>query len=136
MSENGFASAEQLQAKAGRRRYGQTMLPIAQLMVRFQSWKEAELASYDAEVASTTGRGLRKDRLEDATRRLLVRSLVDGNGNRLYGDDHADKLREWDAADTQHLYDAVRRHIGLDRDHVGDLVKNSESAPAVVSPSD
>lgn len=135
MSSNGFASADQLQAAAGRRRYGETILPVGGLRVRFQSWKEAELASYDTEVMSRTGRELRKDRVEDATRRFLVRSLVDGNGNRLYRDDQADLLKEWDTANTQHLYEQVRQFVGLDRDHIGDLVKNSEATLVVDTPS-
>jgi hypothetical protein len=91
---------------------------------------EAELSAYDAEVITESGRGARKERLQDAVRRMIVRSLVDSVGNRLYTDAQADKLREWDTADTQHLYECIRRFIGLDRDHIGSLVKNSVAAPA------
>ena len=132
---DGFASAAQLQAATGKRRYDDTICPVSGLRVRFQSLKEVELAEYETQVVRTTGRGLRTDRLADATRRFLVLCLVDGVGNRLYRNDQADQLKEWDSLDTQHLFEVCRKHVDLGREDIGDLVKNSESVAVADTPS-
>lgn len=130
------ASAEQLDAAAKReRRYKNVPLPACKLTVRIRSLKEAELSHYQAQTLKSGGRGLRTDRLEDATRRLLVLCMVDPAGNRLYANRHADKLRDWDAADTQHLYAECAAWCGIDRDDIEELVKNSELIPADEVPS-
>jgi hypothetical protein len=133
---NGFASAEQLQAAAGKRRYDETKLPVSGLRVRFRSLKEVELAEYETQVVRTTGRGLRTDRIADATRRFLVLCMVDGAGNPLYRSDQADQLKEWDSLDTQHLYEKCHKHVGLEREDIEGLVKKSEATPVGSEPSD
>lgn len=138
MSEtNGYASAEQLEAAAKRpRRYGVEKLPTSGLKVRFQSLKEGEISRYHMSVLSQRVGGFRKDRLEKASRALLVLCMVDGAGNRLYADADEYKLREWDGADTQFLHDKISAHCGINQDDIADLVKNSEQTPVDSSPSD
>lgn len=135
MSNNDVATAEQLQAASGRRRYDHTTLPTSGLRVRFQSLTEFELSRFEAEVVASSGRSLRKDRIADGTRRFLVRVLVDSTGNRLYHDDQADQLGNWDSLDTQHLSDVCGKHVGLKADHIEGLVKNSEGVLVEDTPS-
>lgn len=137
MSEqNGFASAEELlQAAKKGRRYKAVPLPACGLKSRIQSLKEDELSWYATQVVSKTGRGTVMGRIEDATRRLLVLCMVDQAGNRLFSSDDTDKLRGWDSLDTQTLYNEITSHIGLGRDDIEAMVKNSSGTPAESSPS-
>jgi hypothetical protein len=134
---NGCASAEQLLASVGKaRRYKNVSLPACGLTVRIQSLKERELSWYGTQVVSKTGRGNVMSRIEDATRRLLVLCMVDDAGNRLFTDTDTDKLRDWDSLDTQTLYNEITPHVGLGRDDIETMVKNSPATPAESSPSD
>ena|GEM_PF-1018872 len=132
---NGFANADQLlKAAKGGRRYRAVDLPVCGAKVRLQSLTEGELSAYHRKTVSKRG-GIQEARLEDATRRLLVLCLVDGAGNRLFSDGDTDKLRDFDAADTQHLYDECASHVGINRDDIEALVKNSEATNGDAAPT-
>ncbi len=134
--ENGFANAEQLLAVAGKeRRYKSVFLPACKLTVRIQSLRENELSWYGTQVVSRTGRGNVMGRIEDATRRLLVLCLVDQAGGRLFSNNDTSKLRDWDSLDTQALYNAITEHVGLGRDDIEAMVKNSPETLVEGSPS-
>jgi hypothetical protein len=131
MSEtNGLATAEQLMAVAGKRRYYELTLPTSKLRVRIRSLTERELSKYQTATIASAGTGIKRSRLEDATRRLIVMCLVDGEGNQVFTDADVPKLADWDAADTSCLYDDCAKHCGINRQDIEDLVGNSEGIPA------
>jgi len=134
----GLANAGQLLSDAGRakRRYKTVDLPVSGHKVRIRSLTERELSEYQTVTVTRRGLGLRRARLEDANRRLIVLCLVDGAGNRLLNDSHADKLAEWDSADTSFLYEEAANFVGLNKEDVEGLVKASERTLVDDSPSD
>ena len=139
MSEqNGLATAEQLMAVAGtgKRRFRDLSLPTNGLRVRIRSLTERELSRYQSATIASGGTGLKRSKLEDASRRLIVLSLVDHDGNQLLGNGDADRLADWDAADTSFLYDECAKHCGINRSDIEDLVKNSEQTAGALVPSD
>lgn len=125
--ENGLATAAMLLAVKTGRRYKEVDLPVCELKVRIQSITEHELAAYQGETLSKRGGGtsLSRNRMADANRRLIVLCLVDAAGNRLLHDSHVKQLAEWDAADTQSLYDECATHCGINTRDIEDLAKNS-----------
>lgn len=131
MSEtNGLATAEQLMAVAGRRRYHELKLPTSDLKVRIRSLTEHELSRYQSATIASSGTGLRRSKLEDASRRLIVLCLVDDDGNQILSDADVPRLADWDAADTSYLYDECAKHCGINRQDIEDLAKNSAKIPA------
>ena len=131
MSEgNELATAEQLMATTGRRRYRELTLPTSDLRVRIRSLTERELSRYQSVTIASSGTGLKRSKLEDASRRLIVLCLVDGDGNQIFTDADVPRLADWDAADTSYLYDEGAKHCGINRQDIEDMVKNSEEIPA------
>lgn len=113
------------------RRHKYETLPISGLSVRIQSLTEAELSRYEMAVVGTSDKAIaRQARIEDAGRRLIVLCLVDTAGNRILNDSHNKLLAEWDAADSNYLYNACAAHVGLRRSDIEELVKNSERTNA------
>jgi hypothetical protein len=78
--------------------------------------------------------GFSPAKLEAQNRGLIARCLVDGDGNRLLVDEQTGRLRDWDAADTSYLYEECARHVGLKREGIEALEKNSEGTIAGESP--
>lgn len=137
MSENnGLATAEQLMAATGKRRFKELSLPTSGLRVRIRSLTERELSRYQSATIASSGTGLKRSKLEDASRRLILLCLVDHDGNQLLGNDDLLKLADWDAADTSFLYDECAKHCGINRSDIEDLVKNSDEIPAALVHSD
>lgn len=132
---NGLASAEQLFSGGLKRRYKTVDLPVSEHKVRIRSLSENEVSEYQSVTVASGGTGLRRDRLRDANRRLIVLCLVDQAGNRILGKSHIAKLGEWDGADTAFLYDECVNHCGLNREDIEDLVKNSETTTVDDSPA-
>lgn len=113
------------------RRYKTETLPISCLTVRIQSLTESELSRYEMAVVGTSDKAAtRQARLEDAGRRLIILCLVDTAGNRILNETHSKQLAEWDAADSNYLYNACASHVGLRRGDIEELVKNSEGTVA------
>ncbi|KKM87081.1 hypothetical protein LCGC14_1272520 [marine sediment metagenome] len=140
MSEtNGLASADQLRkigAAPVRRYKSLESMPVCGMKVRIQSLTELELQQYQNEVLGSRGSGLKRSKLEDASRRLFVRCLVDSAGNRLFTPQDTGVFDNYDAADTSFLYDACSSHCGLNRDDIEDLAKNLSATIVDSSPSD
>jgi len=137
MSENnGLATVEQLMAAIGKRRFKELTLPTSGLRVRIRSLTERELSQYQSATIASGGTGLKRSRLEDATRRLIVLCSVDRDGNLLLKDVDLPRLADWDAADTSFLYEECAKHCGINRSDIEDLVKNSEEMPAGLVHSD
>ncbi len=137
MSEqNGLATAEQLMAATGKRRFKKLSLPISGLRVRIRSLTEKEVSRYQAATIATSGVGLKRSKLEDASRRLIVLCLVDLDGNRLLNDGALAGFDDWDSADSGYLYSECAAWCGLDQKDIEDLVGNSEGTAAVSVLSD
>ena len=130
---NHLASEEELFGKKPARRYCELTMPISGHRVRIQSLTERELSRYQMATLASSGTGLKRSRLEDANRRLIVLCLVDSAGNRLLNDSHLERLAEWDAADTAYLYDQCASHCGINRQDIEDLAKNSAAIHVVDS---
>lgn len=139
MSEtNGLAGADQLReigAKPTRRYKTLDPMPVCGAKVRIQSLTELETQQFQSEVWSSRGTGVKKSRMEDASRRLFVRCLVDQGGNRLFGPKDTYVFDNYDGADTGFLYEECANHCGLSREDIEDLVKNSSETTDDSSPS-
>jgi hypothetical protein len=124
-----LAGVEQLFGARPKRRYAELTLPIAGHRVRIQSLTERETSEYQAAVLSRTGQmgSYSRQRLLDASRRLIVLCLVDTAGNRILNDTHVEQLAEWDAADTGYLYEECAKHVGLKTADIEELAKNSSA---------
>lgn len=131
MNEPVLAGVDQLFAPTCRR-YKTVTLPVSGLTVRIQSLTEREVSDYQAAaVQMRSGQPTAKaERLKDASRRWIVLCLVDSAGNRILNDSHVARLADWDAADTQFLYEECAAHVGLKSADLDSLVKNSEASPA------
>ena len=87
--------------------------------VRLQSLTELERAK--VEVAA-------RDNASVLRGMLIAMSLVDDEGNRLFGDGEVDTILAMDSRLTLRVSDVVLAHIGKDKTE--DAVKNSETTPA------
>lgn len=116
-------------------RYDTLTLPVSGKTVRIRSLSELELEEYQMSLIGNDGQSVRRTRLADATRRLIVLCLVDGAGNRICNENHVAKLAAWDGADVQYLGDACSKHCGLNRKELENLVKNSETIRVEDSPT-
>ena len=78
---------------------------------------------------------MRRSRLLDARRRLIVLCLVDSEGKRLFSDGEASKLEDIDGEVTSLLFDAAKDHCGFSNDDIEELTKNSEGIHVDDSPT-
>lgn len=116
------------------RRYRYVSLPELELSVRIQSLTEKEKSEFEAWVLDKKG-GLVRERLLSGRRRLIVLCLVDEEGNRLLADDDTATLAELDGAPLSRLFDECRLHVGLERDDLENLIKNSDSVHVAATPA-
>ncbi len=65
--------------------------------------------------------------------RLVVRSLCDQTGARVFADTDVATVGGMDSGIVDPMYDAAKRVNGLDKKDEEDLAKNSAAAPAVSS---
>ena len=81
-----------------------------------------------------------KPSFEDSSRGVgfltIALGLVDGSGNRIFGDCDLDLIGELDAAVLDELSDAIQALNGLRKDGVEEAVKNSGAGPSGDSVSD
>jgi len=78
---------------------------------------------------------VRKVNMANMRARLVVLTLVDVDGKRIFGDDDADQLGEKSAAVIARLFDVAQRVNGLSTEEVKALEKNSVSSQADASAS-
>lgn len=129
---NGLVTADELRASGGKvaRRFKEhNPLPVNEMKCRIQSMTAGELSQWQMAVHGTRGQAVRA-RLEDAERRLFVHCLVDGDGNRLLGNNETDIFLGWDSLDSADLYNACAAWCGINRDDIEALVKNSSETTA------
>lgn len=112
------------------RRYRVVTLPVSGLNVRIQSLTEREVSEYQSEALKKGGNGLNPARIKDAGPRLIVRCVVDANGNRIMNCAHVARILEWDSADSNALHRECMDHCGIREDGIEALEKNSEETPA------
>ena len=127
-----YASRTELLKKAPRR-YRDETLPVSGLRIRIQSLTEKEYAEFCRAVNN------KKDSvvtLLNSRRALLIRCLVDENGNRMFSLDDYDALAEWDAADLQAAQSACADHVGTSEDGLENIRKNSQAIAAAEPPSE
>jgi hypothetical protein len=97
------------------------------LSVRIQSLSEKEKSDYETRLISKNGRGILKDRLADATRRLIVLCVVDEKGDRLFNENDLSVIAELDSFVSSRIYEACQEHCGFNKTDIEDTVKNSEA---------
>ena len=135
MTKNYASETDLFRGKLVRRHRDYT-LPIMRSTVRIQSLSERELSTYQAQTYSSDGRRLRPDRMASANARLIILCVVDQAGNRILGNQHIAKIAdEWDSADSNALYTACSKFVGISEDAEGSLVKNSEETIDDTRPS-
>jgi len=130
-----LATLDELFSGTPKRRFREVTLPVMGAELRIRSLTEKEWSGYQAAALNAKGR-VHTSRMLDASRRLIALCLVDADGNQLLGPEHVSKLADWDAADTQFLYDQCAEHCGINQDDIEDLVKNSEATRGDSTPTD
>lgn len=96
--------------------------------VRLQSLTELEKSNLDALWGERYGKN---DEVDMVMRReLVVVSLVDDEGNRLFKDDEVDVLGDFKASDIAKWYRAARKHSGFDLSDVEAQEKKSDATAA------
>jgi hypothetical protein len=118
-----------------KRRFVTATLPVSGHRLRLRSLTEKDFADYQAFFVGKDGRTV-PGRLKQATRIFISMCVVDEDGNRIITRDYVDQLSEWDAADSQYLYNECSRHAGISTDDIETLVKNLEETPGDSTPTD
>lgn len=107
-------------------------LPVRGLVCKIRSLFEQEVSDYQIAVHKSSGSGMRMDKLRSAERRLIKAALVDDNNQPYVTNTHLAEMAKWDYADINFLYTEITRHVGLNKDDIENLVKNSEETPVGV----
>lgn len=109
-----------------KRRYVEVEIPELEATVRIQSLSEKEKSDYETRLISKNGRGILKDRLADATRRLIALCVVDQNGSRLFSNNDLSVIAEMDSFVSSRIYEACQEHCGFNKQDIETAVKNSD----------
>ena len=118
------------------RRYIDLELADAGITVRIQSLSEKEKSTYETRLIAKSGRGILRERLQDATRRLIALCLVDENNDRIFLDSDVNQIGEMDSFVSSRIYDACQEHCGFNKNDISETVGNSEKISVVDSQSD
>lgn len=94
-----------------------------------------ERDEYEVEIVSTRGKNVEVNR-RNLRAKLVVRTVVDENGERLFGDTDIKELGEKSAAAIDRLFGVAQRLSGLSPEDEEDLAKNSASEASEDSASD
>lgn len=108
---------------------------IGGIKFRIQSLTEKEKANYEADLMEKGG-GFNRNRLIDARLRLIIRCLVDEQGNQMLTDGDIKVLQEMDGGIVSELADHCRSHCGFDELDIEETLKNSASVRVESSPTD
>ena len=109
-----------------KRRYKTIEIPELELTFRIHSLTAREKSEYETALLTKTGRSVSRERLTDASRRLMVLCLVDDNGDRLLEPADVGTLSQLDAIVASKIYDECQSHCGFGDDDIEEIVKNSE----------
>jgi len=110
-----------------KRRFKTIDIPELDLTFRIQSLTEREKSEYETALLTKTGRGVSRERLTDAARRLMVLCLVDDDNNRLLEAGDVSALSQLDAIVAAKIYNECQTHCGFGEEDIEQIVKNSES---------
>lgn len=91
--------------------------------VRIQSLTEDECAEYEAGMLNSKGQAT-PQRLKSARRRLIIRMVVDTDGNRLLRDEDEDAIKGLDGEQMRELQEACQNHAGYKDRDIEELAKN------------
>jgi len=108
------------------RRYAEIELSGVGVVVRIQSLSEKEKSDYETVLISKNGRGILKDRLADATRRLIALCVVDENDKPVFSSEDLTVISEMDSLVASRIYEACQEHCGFNRGDIETAVKNSD----------
>lgn len=97
-----------------------------------RSWVEREHTAYEAKLRADKSAGM----TPDFRRRILVISLCDDDGNRLFQDSEEELLGDLNAADAALLFDKAWSIAGFNAREVSELEKNFDAGIAAGSPSE
>lgn len=104
-------------SRLGQRRYNFMTLPVAGIVVRFQSLSEIELSEYDnapIKRDDDNDKVTVDEAVQNTSRaRLIILCLVDGDGKRILTDADLDWVCSWDPKDTLPLSEVLRDHCGI-----------------------
>lgn len=120
-----IASREAL-LKLCERRYSTVEIPERDISIRIQSLSEAEKSQYETCLIAKNGRGIMRERLQDATRRLIALCVVDEDGKRIFSDSDLSAIANLDSYISSRIYDACQEHCGFNKGDIDETVKNSE----------
>lgn len=126
MSE--YASRADFLAPA-KRRFKDVVLPVSKHKVRLRSWMDGEKEDYESAMMDRKSGGLKMDRVKQARRELIRRSVCDEHGELLLSLADMDALKSLDAADMAVLQEACQEFCGFKNGDIDNLVGNSESGP-------
>jgi hypothetical protein len=108
------------------RRYSTVDIPERDISIRIQSLSEAEKSQYETCLIAKNGRGIMRERLQDATRRLIALCVVDEDGKRIFSDSDLSAIANLDSYISSRIYDACQEHCGFNKGDIDETVKNSE----------
>lgn len=106
--------------------------------IRLKGLTGSERDAFEASIIQITGQGRHETRKIDSRNiraKLLVLSIVDEKGERVFGDGDVAALGQKSALVLDRLFGVAQRLSGLGEDDVEKLAGNSETAPAGSSPS-
>lgn len=95
---------------------------------------EGERSRYEGSFLDKEGKP-KVSSLDDARRRLIVESVVDADGNKVFTPDDIPAIRDMGASAASRMYNAARDVSGFTDADIEELVKNSSAPPAGNSPS-
>lgn len=93
--------------------------------VRVRGLTLAQRDEYEASVIDSRGKRISLNR-ENLRAKLIVRCVIDANGDRLFKDEDAPAVGHLPAAALEPLFEASQRLSGLSPSDVEDLAGNSE----------
>lgn len=130
-TNNGFAGKDDFFA-AAKRRFKDAPLPGGK-MARIRSLTAAEWAEIDSKNVDMKRGGLSLVGMRNSDLRLVIASVVDADGNQVFGDGDLAKLGEIDVAVIVPLVRTIKEHSGLRQD-AENALKNSDTTADSGSP--
>ena len=118
------------------RRYIDLELADAGITVRIQSLSEKEKSGYETVLIAKSGRGILRDRLQDATRRLIALCLVDEKNERIFSGSDVNQIGEMDSFVSSRIYDACQEHCGFNKGDIEDTLGKCAEIHVEDSPTD
>jgi hypothetical protein len=103
--------------------------------VRVQALSGRDRDAYEASCLQERAKGQMVHNLLNVRAKLVVRCLVDGEGNRLFADTDANALGQKSSAALDRVFEVAARLSRLNSEDVEELAGNSGAAPSGDSPS-